>query len=164
MLSGMEAYITYLLADILEAERQGQPAPPSIYPEVVEDYADDAERWLENDPVYTFGYYCGLSPEQFPPAHLLSTLQMEKLCDAFSKMMFTWNLDTDIPDDVPVSKRYELLVSTLAIKTDINNSILTTFELCSYDPPSCPMGEYCTCKEFLTDDALENIDDYLYGE
>lgn len=159
----MEAYITHLLSDILEAKRPEQPSLTYVYPEMIEDYAEEVDRWPESDPVYTFGYYCGLSPEQFPPAHLLSSLQMEKLCDAFSRMMFTWNLDTDIPDDVPVSKRYELLVSTLNIKTDINSS-LTTFELCSDDPPSCPMGEYCTCKDFLGDDALENIDDYLYGE
>jgi hypothetical protein len=164
MLICMEAYVIHLLSDILEAERPDQPTLNYVYPELVEDTPEEEERWLENDPVYTFGYYCGLQQELFPPAHLLSTPQLERLCAAFNKMMFTWNLDTDIPDDVPLSKKYQLMVSTLDIKTEINNNSLTTFELCSYDPPSCPMGEYCTCKEFLQDDALENIDDYLYGE
>lgn len=160
----MEAYITHLLSDIQQAERPEQPTLHYVYPGSVEDNPEEYDRWPESDPLYTFGYYCGLQQAQFPPAHMLSTLQMERLCHAFSKMMFTWNLDTDIPDDVPLAKKYELLVSTLDMKTEISNSSLTTFELCSYDPPSCPMGEYCTCKEFLPDDALENIDDYLYGE
>jgi hypothetical protein len=164
MLTSMEAYITHLLSDILEAERPDQLTLNYVYPEFVEDSPEEYDRWPENDPLYTFGYYCGLKQEVFPPAHMLSTLQMEKLCHAFSKMMFTWNLDTDIPDDVPLSKKYQLLVSTLDMKTEVNNNSLTTFELCSYDPPSCPLGEYCTCKEFIQDDALENIDDYLHGE
>ena len=160
----MEAYIIHLLSDILEAKRPAQSALNYVYPEIAEDSPEEYERWPENDPPYTFGYYCGLEREQFPPAHLLSASQLERLCAAFSKMMFTWNLDTDIPDDVPLVKRYQLLVSTLDIKTEINNNSFITFDLCSYDPPSCPMGEYCTCKAFLTDDAIENIDDYLYGE
>lgn len=160
----MEAYITHLLSDILEAERPVPAALHYAYPEFVEDNPEEYERWPDNDPPFTFGYYCGLQVELFPPAHLLNSLQMERLCRAFSKMMFTWNLDTDIPDNVPLSKKYQLLVSTLEMKTEISNSSLTTFELCSYDPPSCPMGEYCTCKDFLQDDALENIDDYMHGE
>ena len=156
----MEAYIIHLLSDIIEAERPVQQALSYVY----SDTADDYDEEYENDPQYSFGYYCGLQQEQFPPAHLLNSLQLERLCAAFSKMMFTWNLDTDIPDDVPLTKKYQLLVSTLDIKTEISNYNLTTFELCSDDPPSCPMGEYCTCKEFLQDDALENIDDYMHGE
>jgi len=160
----MEAYVIHLLGDILEAERPGQPPLQYAYPEFTEDEPDDEERWSEADPVYSFGYYCGLQQEQFPPAHLLDSRQLERICVAFTRMMSTWNLDTDIPDDVPTAKRYQLLVSTLDIKIEINDSSLTTFELCSFDPPTCPMGEYCTCKQFLPDDALENIDDYQLGE
>ena len=158
----MEAYVTHLLSDIQEAQRAVQPMPMLnyLFPEVPDDELDE----YESDPQYTFGYYCGLQQEQFPAAHLLNSLQLERICAAFSKMMSTWNLDTDIPDDVPLTKKYELLVSTLDIKTEISNNNLHTFELCSYDPPSCPLGEYCTCKEFLNDDALENIDDYMHGE
>lgn len=156
----MEAYVVHLLSDILEAARPVQPMLSYLFMETIDEELEE----YENDPQYTFGYYCGLQREQFPPAHLLNSLQLERICAAFSKMMFTWNLDTDIPDDVPLTKKYELLISTLDIKTEISNSNLNTFELCSYDPPSCPMGEYCTCKEFLTDDALENIDDYMHGE
>ncbi|MDF2190028.1 hypothetical protein [Paraflavitalea sp. CAU 1676] len=160
----MEAYIKHLLTDILEAERPDQPVLQYAYPEFIDDSQEEDDRWPDADPVHSFGYYCGLQQEQFPPAHMLSTPQLERLCAAFSKMMFTWNLDTDIPDDIPTPKKYQLLVSTLDIKTEINDSSLTTFELCSFDPPSCPMGEYCTCKQFLQDDALENIDDYQHGE
>ena len=156
----MEAYVVHLLSDILEAERPVQPMLSYVYPEMADEEAEE----YETDPQYTFGYYCGLQQEQFPPAHLLNSLQLDRLCAAFSKMMFSWNLDTDIPDDVPLTKKYELLISTLGIKTEISSNHLHTFELCSYDPPSCPMGEYCTCKEFLPDDALENIDDYMHGE
>jgi hypothetical protein len=163
MLSGMDAYIVHLLSDILEAEGPALSPPNFFYLENTEDDTEDPERWPENDPVYTFGYYCGLSREQFPPADRLNSLQMEKLCAAFTRMMFSWNLDTDIPDDVPLAKKYQLLVSTLDIKTDICNRDLTTFDLCSDDPPSCPMGEYCSCKKFLHDDTSleENTDGVL---
>lgn len=152
----MEAYVVHLLSDILEAVR---PFPDYVYASMTDEEVDE----FDNDPLNTFGYYCGLQQEQFPPAHLLNSLQLERICNAFCKMMYTWNLDTDIPDHVPLTKKYELLVSTLDIKTDISNN-LNTFELCSYDPPTCPMGEYCTCKEFLSDNAFENIDDYMHGE
>lgn len=160
----MEAYIKHLLSDINAAARPPETGSQYLYPEWIEEQTNEEERWPETEPVHTFGYYCGLQPEQFPPAHLLTSLQLDRICQAFSKMMFTWNLDTDIPDQVPPGKKYQLLISTLSMKTDISNNNLMTFELCSVDPPSCPLGEYCVCKEFLEDEPMENIDDYLYGE
>ncbi|WP_276481229.1 hypothetical protein [Paraflavitalea pollutisoli] len=159
----MEAYVRHLISDIQEAERPEEPGIQYVFPEMLDDGAEEDDRWSETEPTHTFSYYCGLQKELFPPAHLLSSLQLDNICQAFSKMMFTWNLDTDIPDQVPLSKKYQLLISTLDIKTEISNSLMT-FELCSVDPPSCPLGEYCVCKEFLKDEPLENIDDYQHGE
>lgn len=160
----MEAYVKHLLTDIQEAERPEQPGLQYVYPEIWGESPEEEERWPESEPTHAFSYYCGLGTEQFPPIHLLSSLQMDTICEAFSKMMFTWNLDTDIPDNVPINIRYQLLISTLDIKTEISNSNLMTFELCSADPPSCPLGDYCVCKEFLKDEPMENIDDYQHGE
>lgn len=159
----MEAYVKHLMADIQEAARPEEPGIQYVFPEILDDGAEEDDRWPETEPIHTFSYYCGLQKEQFPPANLLSSLQLENICQAFSKMMFTWNLDTDIPDNVPLSKKYQLLISTLDMKTEISNSLMT-FELCSVDPPSCPLGEYCVCKEFLEDEPIENIDDYQHGE
>ena len=156
----MDAYISHLLSDIRDAEHPDVPPPNYFYLDSSDDDSGDPERWPEADPLYTFGYYCGLSRELFPPADRLNSPQMELLCAAFSKMMFTWNLDTDFPDDVPLAKKYQWLVSLLDIKTDVCNNDLTTCELCNDDPPSCPMGEYCTCKDLFQDDfSLEENSD-----
>ena len=154
----MQSYLSHLLADIIEACRQEQLPPSSS--NTMEDYMEDAERWLESEPQFTFAYYCGLTKEQFPPANLLTDSQMESVCEALNKLHYTWNIGVDIPDHIPVSKKYTLLISVLDEKVDIQDAGFIDIEFCNYDPPSCPLNEYCTCKEFLKeDDAEENTSD-----
>jgi hypothetical protein len=156
----MQSYLSHLLGDIADACRQEQPPPSSSAS--MEEYLDEAERWLESDPQFTFAYYCGLTKEQFPPARLLSEIQMEEICTAFNKLLFTWNIGVDIPDHLPVSKRYTLLVTVLDEKVDIQDAGFIDIEFCNDDPPTCPLNEYCTCKEFLKEDDMgENMNDSL---
>jgi hypothetical protein len=53
-----------------------------------------------------------------------------------------------------------LLVSVLERKVAIVESGFETIEFCSYDPPTCPFNEWCTCKELgLKDDNdAEGVD------
>lgn len=154
----MQSYLSHLLGDIADACRQEQPPPSSSAS--MEEYFDEAERWLESDPQFTFGYYCGLSKEQFPPAHLLNDPQMEEICTAFNRLLFTWNIGVDIPDQLPFSNRYTLLVTVLEQKVEIPDSGFIDIDLCNDDPPTCPFNEYCTCKEFLKeDDTGENMNE-----
>lgn len=143
----MHPYIPHLLADITAAHRTEAPEP--VFPKTVEEELEDMERWLEGEePAHTFGYYCGLSIEQFPPAAQLTKKEMKLVCKAFKQMMFSWNFSADLPKTLPPNLHYEFLISTLNKKTDIVNSGFITFEFCSCYPPDCVFKEYCTCRKF----------------
>lgn len=149
----MQSYINYLLADIAEAGREvtsgPKPQPASSQPESIDDYFREMQQFLENYPQHPFSYYCGLNKEQFPPAEQLTEPQMESVCDAYRTMLATWNISADIHIKVPVSKIYSLLVSVLDEKVTVGPDAQTIIEFCNYHPPSCAMGEFCTCKEFF---------------
>lgn len=156
----MQAYINYLLEDILNAERQEvQPtATTATENEKLEKHFAEIEQWIEREPVHTFGYYCGLNKEQFPPVEQLSENQLQQLNKAFRHLLFTWNLDVAIPENLPASRYYSLLVSVLDLQTDIVSSGFMTFEFCSYDTDSCPFGAYCNCKKFDNGNNTMNVD------
>jgi hypothetical protein len=156
----MISYLSYLLADISEACRPEQPAPATETPASIEEYFEELEKWLESEPQFNFGYYCNLSKEQFPPPELLTESQIEEICIAFKKLLFTWNLEVIIPDNLPIAKTYLFLVSTIDEKVEIVNDGIMEIEFCNYDPPTCPFNNYCSCREFCKQDISdENIND-----
>jgi hypothetical protein len=148
----MQSYIDYLLSDIAEACREpvaaAEPQPAGGQQKSIDEYFREMQEFLENYPQHPFSYFCGLTKEQFPPAARLTESQMESICTAFRAMLATWHISADIHIKVPVSKMYSLLVSVLDEKVSIGIEGTTTIEFCNYHPPSCAMGEYCTCKEF----------------
>jgi hypothetical protein len=154
----MQSYINYLLSDIAnagrEAVREAKPQTAAKPQESIDDYFREVQQFLENYPQHAFSHYCGLGKEQFPPAEQLTEAQMESICTAFRKMLSTWNISADIHIKVPVSKIYSLLVSVLDEKVGIGEGI-TTIEFCNYHPPSCAMGEYCTCRHFYEQEGGE---------
>jgi len=158
----MFCYLSHLLADITEACRPEQPTSTTETRMSIEEHFEEVERWLENDPQFSFGYYCNLSKEQFPPPELLTEFQIEEICIAFKKLLFTWNLSVDIPDNLPISKTYLLLISTLNEKVEIVHDGFITIEFCNYDPPTCPFDDNCSCREFWKQDIPdENMNDLL---
>jgi hypothetical protein len=150
----MQSYVNHLLQDIIDAQRAeidftkiGKEEPQTI-----EEHFEEIERWLEGEePAYTFSYYCGLKTEQFPPSHMVTQEQVMQINEAFKHLLFTWNLGADIPEKIPAAKTYDLLIPVLDKKTDIVTSGFITFEFCNYDPPSCPLEQYCSCKDFDMD-------------
>ncbi len=152
----MQKYINQLLADIINAQRPEQPIPetnpvPVSDEEKMRQHFEEVEHWLEHDPMHTFSYYCGLEKEIFPPAEKLTEKQLLEINEAYRHLLFSWNLDADIPQELPATMKYKLLISTLDKKTDIVNDGFITFEFCQYHPPSCPYEAYCTCKDFEED-------------
>jgi hypothetical protein len=144
----MQKYIDQLLEDIAAAHRPEGEVPPEDKSFSIEQHFEEVERWLESDPAYTFAYYCGLQPEQFPPAERLTIKQLHTIYKAFGQLLFSWNLDADIPKSFPVRRAYSLLISTLHHKVEIVNDGFITIEFCTCDPPSCPFEEYCSCKKY----------------
>lgn len=166
----MQSYINHLLSDIADACREEQPetyspAAAENDMDAMERYFEEVERWLESDPEHDFGYYCGLHKEQFPPPEKLTDEQMESVCRAFYTLLFTWNIGVDLPEQLPAATKYTLMVSILERKVTIVNTGFETIEFCTYDPPSCPLNEWCTCRDLWYneheddgDDDVRNID------
>jgi len=69
-------YIPHLLADIASAH--GSEPPIAVDAKTIEEELEEMERWSEGEePGHTFGYYCGLSTEQFPAAAQLTKKEMK---------------------------------------------------------------------------------------
>jgi hypothetical protein len=158
----MQAYINHLIDDIKNAQRplEAYPLPAKEETPSIEEHFAEIERWLQREePAHTFSYYCDLQKEIFPPAEKLTKKQLLQINKAFRHLLFSWNLDAYIPKEIPPAKTYSLLVTILDKKTDIVSSGFITFEFCNYDYPTCPFGEYCTCKNFEID-AGNDMENY----
>ena len=158
----MHPYVPYIINDINAACRT-EPTYERSYPKSFEEEMEEIERWLEGEEYeHTFGYYCGLQSENFPPPEQLSNEELEIVNNAFQKMMFTWNLDIDLPKSLPAAFAYSLLVNTLNEKTMIPNDGFCSFDYCTGYAPDCIFKEYCSCIEFwnsLPDDQdMERTD------
>jgi hypothetical protein len=160
----MQSYINHLLSDISEACREEQPeaysfASPDNDMEAMERYFEEVERWLNSDPEHDFSYYCGLQKEQFPPPEKLTGEQMESVIQALKKLLFSWNIGVDLPEQLPVCKKYTLMVGILERKVAIVDSGFETIEFCTCDPPSCPLNEWCSCREIWYKQQDDDEDD-----
>jgi len=153
----MHPYIPHLLSDIASAQRIEPEA--AVYPQTFEEEMEEIERWVAGEePLYSFGYYCGLNPAQFPPSAQLSNEEMALVNKALRKMMFTWNLDASFPSDLPIPFTYDLLVKTLNEKTSIPNSGFMCFDYCSGYAPDCIFKEYCSCLQYWNN-KVDDMDD-----
>jgi hypothetical protein len=155
----MHPYIPFLLDDISSAHR----TEVSEYEEPeqdIEDYFEEIEKWIneEDEPKHTFGDYCGLNSENFPPAEQLSDDEMILIRKAFERMMYTWNLNVDFPENLPAAFAYKVTVDTLNMKTDIVNSGFVTFDFCSGYAPDCIFKEYCPCLEIWNEESDNDMD------
>ncbi len=155
----MHPYIPFLLDDIAAAQRQ--EIPEYEEPEQdMEDYFEEIERWFEGEEEHkhTFGYYCGLNSENFPPPEQLTDEEMVLVRKAFEKMMYTWNQGVDFPENLPPAFAYKLTVDMLNEKTNIPNSGFMTFDFCSGYAPDCIFKEYCPCLEIWNEISDDDMD------
>jgi hypothetical protein len=114
---------------------------------------EEIEQWVAGEEApHSFSYYCGLKPEEFPPASQLTPKEMMIVCKAFRHMMFSWNLSADFPETLPPDRDYELLVNTLNEKTDIPSFGFMGFDYCSGYAPDCVFKEYCACLKYWNEE------------
>lgn len=143
----MHPYIPHLLADIVAAHRA--EIREEKFPQTIEEHFDEIEKWVSGEESeHTFGYYCGLSSENFPPAEQLTDEEIILVRRAFEEMMFTWNQGIDLPEKLPVAFAYKMIVDSLNMKTTIVNSGNMSFDFCSGYAPDCAFKEYCPCQEY----------------
>lgn len=146
----MHPYLPFLLEDITNALRQEHPHSDTVTETIEERDLEAVEGWVCGDiPDHTLGYYCGLDKEQFPPATQLSTEDMQMVYDAFERMLYSWNAELSLPDELPWSLRYQFMVRTLEEGMPlIAGGDLIMFDFCSGYAPGCPFGEYCCCRDY----------------
>ncbi|MBT0811487.1 hypothetical protein KIH41_09375 [Litoribacter ruber] len=153
----MHLYIPYLLQDIANAHRAEPQMEESPWEDPLEGHFEAVEKYLSRaEPEHTFGHYCGLQSEDFPPAEQLSVKEMKLVCKAFERMMSSWNLDISLPNKLPAHIAYRMMVETLDSKTEIVNFGFIGIDFCTGDPSGCEFKEYCPC--------LENYDKLNEGE
>jgi len=160
----MHPYLPHLLSDIEAARRTEIPEEPERKISFEEEM-EEIEKWLEGEePDHTFGYYCGLEADNFPPPEQLTKKDMKEVCKAFGHMMFTWNLHISLPKNFPAALRYSFLIKTLNEKTTIVNSGFTGFDYCTGYAPDCVFKEYCMCLKYYKDDVTrEDMDNITPG-
>lgn len=140
----MHPYLFHLLSDITAAHRPEQTLPQ--IPRTFEEEMEAIERWVggEDEP-HTFGYWCGLIIEDFPPAELFTAEELLLVCEDLQKMMYSWNINTELPSQLPLPFKYEFMVKTLNEKTAIPEVGTMNFDFCSGYAPDCVFKEYCPC-------------------
>jgi len=150
----MHPYIPYCLEDIAAAHHLEIDVLEYL-PMTFEEEMEEIENWVAGEePLHTFGYYCGLSAEQFPPPEQLSDDDMKLVCDAFNKMMFSYNHGIDLPETLPIAFAYKIIVDSLNMKTNIPKSGLMHFDFCTGYAPDCIFKEYCPCIKIWNDASL----------
>lgn len=148
----MHPYLPHLLADIAAAYRKDNPEPGP--PQTIEEHFEEVERWMEGEePAHNFGYYCGLESINFPPPEQLTDEEMKRILEAFNQMMFSWNLNIDLPERLPLTIAYKMTMETLDSKTEIVNSGHMSFDFCTGYAPDCIFKEYCPCLEIWNNEG-----------
>src|SRR5690554_3025513 len=147
----MHPYLPYLLADIASAHRvipTEKFHPHSMEETSLEQNFAEIDRWVAGENLHTFAHYCGLQPLDFPPAEQLKNDDLLKVCEAFKQMMLSWNLGIDLPDDLPLSMKYTLMVDLLNTETVIPTNGTIVFDFCTGYAPECDLKSYCPCLKF----------------
>ncbi|MBW7941321.1 MAG: hypothetical protein H3C64_02750 [Candidatus Kuenenia stuttgartiensis] len=154
----MHPYLPHLLSDIAAAHRAdiSEETPP----QTIEEHFEEIDRWIAGEePAHSFGYYCGLDPENFPPAEQLTDEEMTLVRRAFEKMMYSWNMAIDLPEKLPVAFAYTMIVNSLNEKTDIMNSGQMHLDFCTGYAPDRVFKEYCPCLKFWNDPLDDDFEE-----
>lgn len=154
----MDQYLQQLLEDLRAAHKpETEFMPPALTEdEGIEAHFAEVERYLSGEYDQRIGDVLGLIPEQFPPAERLTPEQMKSVAEAFMALLFSWNITTDLPDELPIEAAYPLLVTALDKKVYLADGGMVTIEFCPYAPWDCLFGELCKCKDIEVDDMPDN--------
>ncbi len=152
----MEQYITQLIEDLLNAKRAESEEVEEEENEEdefdIEAHFAEVDRYVSGDGEEPLEEILGFEEVQFPPIEKLNDSQMKRVSEAFVECLFSWNITAEIPEDVPITLKYSLLVSTLKRQVYIQSYGFIHFEFCNYNVATCPFGiEFCQCKDFEND-------------
>lgn len=145
----MHAYLKHLLNDIENAHNiyDKELEQKAFMAMDLEAHFQEIEAWVTGEGQKPFKHFCKLSKEDFPPADQLTKEDIWMVCDAFVSMLDSWNIGVDIPENVPPSFRYNLLIGLL------ENTCLPPrmgrffFDFCTGNTNECELGTYCPCRK-----------------
>lgn len=148
----MHPYLPHLLADITAAHRIDN-AQPTQESQTIEDELEEIERWVAGrEHEHTFGYYCGLTTEGFPPPEQFSQKELQQVCRAIDELLFSWNATIDLPKKMPLPIKYKFMVNTLNEPFTPVSSGFIGFDFCTGYAPDCALKEYCPCLKYWNED------------
>lgn len=148
----MPSYLTHLLADIRDAHR-AESSKKKSEPDSLEKHFRDIDRWVSGDAEHTLEYYCGLEAEAFPPPDQLREEEVREICDVFTSMLNSWGFFVDLPNELPLQRKYELMVGLLDHECTPVNSGMFVFDFCTGYAPGCELKEFCRCLEIWKENS-----------
>jgi len=148
----MQPWVDYLLQDIRQATREiecneSDSWTKESFQQTIEDF-DFCDFWSDNPP-QSIAQICGMEPELFPTADILSNSQMKHLLESLTEMYESWFITADIPRKAPISKKYTLLTGLLKKVVHVPTSGNIIFDFCTGNPQGCELENFCSCRKFL---------------
>jgi hypothetical protein len=136
----MQNYINLLIEDLQDAKSH---APES--PEFSDIYDEFEEQMLaiENAPDKSFDSLMGITYQQFPPSTMLNEEQIRSVIDALEDAFDAFNMSIDLPDEVPLIVKYELIRELFTENTHYMPGFTNHFDFCSGYCSGCKIAEYC---------------------
>jgi len=152
----MQTYISQLIAD-LEAAAANPPHKPWIEPPLqLENNPEIAELALV--PFKPISEWTGIGSEMFPEVWQLDALQCTQVNEAIFKLLEALHLSiVDLPDAMPPEILYEVLTTNWDHPVQYLHESGMDVELCTFDPLTCPYGEYCDCND---GNDVDNFEEY----
>lgn len=142
----MHPYLKYLIEDIQKAERQENDLVAFPEPTTFEEQMQEIERYISELGELLLSKYTGLKSQDFPPAHQLTADEMKLVLMAYDKMLFTWNIAIDWPENMPVSAQYDHLLNfVLEEKVTPVSTGTMHLDFCTGYAPDCDWDAYCHC-------------------
>ncbi|MEA3443269.1 MAG: hypothetical protein U9R19_00935 [Bacteroidota bacterium] len=144
--NGMQKYVDQLIEDLEEIAAKPPPIPYIEPPPEVG--LDRATAELALVPFKPIGEWVGISHEIFPSVFKLSDEQVEQINRAILKVYDSLKLElVDKPQDLPDEWFYDVLTDSWDEYVQYLPETGFDLELCSYDPQTCPYGDFCTCSD-----------------
>ena len=112
----MQLYISQLLEDLKATHKVEESSEKVEFldeNESIEAHFAEIERYLSGEYNQRISDVLGLFAEQFPPIERLTEVQMEEVVKEMKALLLSWRISTDLPENLPVAKAYELLVGAL---------------------------------------------------
>lgn len=144
-------YIGQLIQDLERVE------PPAVVGPVLDlESADEHERLLfrpdleeaEDTKWQHLGTWLDLDRIQFPPVEQLEKSLLARLIDAMIGATSRLNISFVFPHDLPLARRYALLLTYWEEEVPYNPTGQWTIDFCAGWVEDCVLGDYCTCKQY----------------